>query len=212
MKRNIILFDTETTGLGNKDEVIQLCAIILTQDGKKLKFKDVINFYCDTNVHIPQEAVNIHGIDNKALYKLSDGKYFEEQLVKCKDFVDPSIPTVYMAYNINFDKRLINQTLEQNGYAPIDFGQQLNFMPADASRNYNVCLMEIAKQAYTNGRRVKLQTLIDKYMDENHLKMLHTKLKAAYKIKTASDGYHDALYDTVACLVLLTQSKIYLAY
>lgn len=212
MRRNIIVFDTETTGVGIKDEVIQFCGILLEQRDDRLTIAKVVNFYCDTNKHIPQDAINVHGIDNKLLYELSEGKYFEECISSFSEFINPTIPTLYMSYGISFDKRLINQTLEQNGYSPIDFGNTLSSMPVDMKVNSNICLLQLCSQIYNNSYKIKLASLLNKEPLKKTLDLLYNKLKAACKIKTANDTYHDAFYDTVACLVILMHSKLYLSY
>lgn len=213
MKRNIVIFDTETTGLGSTDEVIQFSAIVMTQLDDKIDFKDVISFYADTNKHIAPGASAVHGITNTELTRLSNGKYFEEQIGKYQDIIDPSVPTIFIAYNIAFDKRLVNQTLEQNGYLPIDFGRTITSMPNDNRGNYNLCLMRYCEQIYTGGKRVKLESIMQKYVKADLQNTLYKKLKAKYNIQdSATDGYHDALYDTVACVVIFIQNKLHLAY
>lgn len=213
MERNIILFDTETTGLGDRDEVIQFSAVVLHQKDGHLSFKDVISFYCDTNVFINPDASAIHGITNDRLKELSGGKFFEEQIIKYPDIINPQIPTIFVAYNIAFDKRLVNQTLLQNGYGAIDFGKNITSMPRSNVGTHNLCLMKYCEQMYTGGRRIKLQTVIDKYVKTNLLDSLYVKLKDTFNITdTATSGYHDALYDTIACTVIFVHNRLHLAY
>jgi DNA polymerase-3 subunit epsilon/exodeoxyribonuclease X len=53
-----ILFDTETTGIGENDRIIQVGAMILDSKGNVEKFDEL----CHTEQTIPVEAMEVHGI------------------------------------------------------------------------------------------------------------------------------------------------------
>lgn len=213
MERNIILFDVETTGLKSKDEVIQFSAVVLHQVDDKIKFKNVISFYCDTNIIIPEEVTKINGITNSMLKELSKGKYFEEQICNYPEIVSPSIPTIFVSYGIDFDIRLVNQTLTQNGYDRINFGRKTSTIPKGGDGIYNFCLLELCRQIYGNGTRLKLQTVMKYHVKTNILDSLYLKIRKEYNIKdTAIANFHDALYDTVACVAIFIHNRLHLAY
>lgn len=104
-KNKYVILDTETTGLGNNDVIIQIGMIDL--DG---------NILLDSLIkptkrkRISREATNIHGITMKMLY---DAPTFEEIYPKFKEIVgDKKI----LIYNAEFDVKLIEQTADQDEF------------------------------------------------------------------------------------------------
>ncbi|WP_304427876.1 3'-5' exonuclease [uncultured Clostridium sp.] len=213
MERNIILFDVETTGLKNTDEVIQFSAIVVHQIDNQIKVKNVISFYCDTNIIISPEASKVNGITNSMLKELSGGKYFEEQICKYPEIVSPSIQTVFVSYGIDFDTRLVNQTLSQNGYDRINFGRKFSNIPRSGDGISCFCLLELCRQIYGRGTRLKLQYVMQHHIKTNLLDSLYFKMKKEFNIpSSALDGFHDSLYDSVACLAIFIHNRLHLAY
>lgn len=95
---NFYILDTETTGLGNRDEVVQIG--IINKNG------DIV---LDTLVRptkpVPREAINIHGISNEML---ADAPTFDDVYVTLSARL-AGMPLV--AYNMDFDWRLLSQTV-----------------------------------------------------------------------------------------------------
>lgn len=104
-KDQYLILDTETTGLGENDVIIQLGVIDL--DG---------NHLIDTLVRpshkksISRQASAIHGIRTQDLY---NAPTFEEVLVDTSPHF--STNKQFLIYNFEFDSRLLQQTLDQEG-------------------------------------------------------------------------------------------------
>lgn len=106
LKSNIVIIDTETTGL---DELSEICEISIVDGNGRILLDTVVNPFND----IPEEAIAIHGITNKE--------------AECY----PSFPEIYhrihnlchkriiVTYNKKFDKRLLDQTARIHGMSPV---------------------------------------------------------------------------------------------
>lgn len=102
--QNFVILDTETTGLGNTAQIVQIA--VLNWDGGKL-FDSLVLPTLDCPIE--PEASRIHGIYQKDV----DGEPFFDQLfiplmraIGSKDVV---------IYNAEFDLRLLKQSLKANG-------------------------------------------------------------------------------------------------
>lgn len=205
------LYDTETTGLQNKDEVIQFAGYLLDEKFRKL---DIVNFYSYTQVPIHKKAYEAHRIDKKLLWKLSGGRTFEEQIFKY-DFIRDENDITFIGYNVQFDNRLVNQTLKNNGYDPIDFGIKTNSLSKETGR-YNLDLMRILATLLNHNISMKLNvatrkirsrsiTEINKVFDvifENF--GIPSDLPQGLKDDIEISKFHNALYDSFIywCLLL----------
>ena len=102
-KEKFVILDTETTGLGEKDVIIQIGII-------DLNGKEILNSLVRSNKpkRISSEASLINGI------KASDLKFaplFEEII----DIVYKlSLSKTFLIFNANFDNRMFQQTIEFN--------------------------------------------------------------------------------------------------
>lgn len=95
--------DTETTGLGENDEVIEISII----DKNK---NTILNTLIKPTKPVPEEAIKIHGITNEML---EDAPSFEEVSIlfeKITAKYKETTPTV-VVYNKEFDVRLLKQTV-----------------------------------------------------------------------------------------------------
>jgi len=108
----VVFLDTETTGLGNRDEIVQIA--ILDIDGREL---------CKTLVGltkrktVPRAASSVHGITKKDL----EGKPTYAELSRQLQAVLKGKRVI--AYNAEFDFRMMQQTHAiAGGYKP-DPGQ-----------------------------------------------------------------------------------------
>ena len=59
-----VIFDTETTGLGNNDRIIEICLWEIINDNKTDNY---LHFYFNPEMIVPEEAVKIHGITDDFL-------------------------------------------------------------------------------------------------------------------------------------------------
>lgn len=102
LKDNCLILDTETTGLGNDAEIIEISIIDCT--GKVL-----LNTLVKPRNPIPAEATAIHGITNEMVAAAPTWRDIHWQLMAL-------IHTqTLVIYNIEFDVRLILQTAGING-------------------------------------------------------------------------------------------------
>ena len=108
-----ILFDTETTGNGDKDRIIQLGAMVV----KSRNDVEVIDELCRTEVPISVEAMEVHGITpdviaNKPLYA---------ETTFARRIGELNIPENYLiAHNIGFDLGMIEKEGFKNTMKCID--------------------------------------------------------------------------------------------
>jgi len=78
-----ILFDTETTGTGDNDRIIQVGAMILDNKGNVEKFDEL----CSTEVPIAVEAMEVHGITPDKI--LNKPKFAESNFYKTTTIIKP---------------------------------------------------------------------------------------------------------------------------
>jgi DNA polymerase-3 subunit epsilon len=104
LKDRHVILDTETTGLGNRDEIIQLAVIDLY--GKTL-FNE--NMRPTTKKTISKDASVIHGLTMEVLANCPIFRDFEKSLEKAigrKNII---------TYNAKYDMRMYKQTYKQAG-------------------------------------------------------------------------------------------------
>lgn len=97
---NFYILDTETTGLGNSDEVIQIG--IIDKNGET-----VLDTLVKPTIRVPREAITVHGINNEMLV---DAPGFDDVYVSLSSKL-AGMPLV--AYNMDFDWRLLSQTVSR---------------------------------------------------------------------------------------------------
>ena len=102
VQNEVCILDTETTGLENEDEVIEIS--ILDFDGNTL-----LDTLVKPKCKISTEAAAVHGITKKML---KDAPTWAEVVGKYRDVTNGK---TILAFNENFDKRLIRQTCKSAG-------------------------------------------------------------------------------------------------
>jgi len=105
-----VIFDTETTGMGKYDVVVELGYVIIGQCGELLREYSKL---WSTDVPIAHRAFAVHGISQAAIKEVgadaaTELKAFWDLCTKVKRLV---------AHNAAFDVRLLNQTADQVGVA-----------------------------------------------------------------------------------------------
>jgi len=108
-----ILFDTETTGAGEKDRIIQVGAMIV--HGKDNI--EVIDELCSTEVPITIEAMAIHNITPDVIK--NQPSYAELNFTKKLEEYNAA-ENYLIAHNISFDLTMIEKEGFQNSYTLID--------------------------------------------------------------------------------------------
>lgn len=128
-----IFFDTETTGLGADDRVIEIAVV----DGKTGEM--LVDTLINTPREIDEEAQKIHGISNADLDGAPDmDKVVQTQLFPL--FADHPAS----AFSLAFDRRLISQSCRQHWYSvfePDKWDQGVQF-----NNRRDVCAMELANR------------------------------------------------------------------
>lgn len=168
-----VVFDTETTGFGSDDEIIQIS--IVNQDGKVL-----------LNSFIKPEGA----ILNSEYHNITEGVVAAA----------PTFPEIYPAivealagqrvagYNLDYDKRMLNQVIERHGLEPLDW----------AEWNGQMCAM-------------KLYAPMHGEWNDHHHNYRWQKLDTAARalgVQRHGDA-HNALSDTLLTLdVILAMARI----
>lgn len=97
----VVAFDTETTGFGSEDEVVQIAAIEYVNGAKSRTFMS----YLKPSVPIGEEASQVNGITNEFLE--ANGRPPKEVLTEFVEFVGDNC--LLVAHNLPFDLRMIYQ-------------------------------------------------------------------------------------------------------
>ncbi len=106
---NFYVLDTETTGFENTDEVIQIG--IIDKQGKT-----VFDSLVKATIPVPPEATRVHHITDDML---KDAPTFADIYVQLSALVAGQ---TLVAYNMDFDWRLLNQTIAKYGLIPLRTG------------------------------------------------------------------------------------------
>lgn len=199
----IVVFDTETTGLKDKDQVIQFSCVCLDS---KFKVIGMDSFYCNVGIPIPQDAIEVHGISNKRLEELSKGKFIEDYIPHIP-YLANATNTLFVGYNVAFDIKKTNYSLEVEGYKPVDFGTRVTTFPTRLNgRNYYMDLMGTLCTNLGYRRNQKLIELFKEHgpCKESDIEILLGKLAKQFNIeRNKEQTYHDALFDTMITTSLL---------
>jgi hypothetical protein len=216
----IVIFDNEATGLetlqrdsGNNrkqkaDEVIQFSAIVTDLN---FKLKALVNRYCFTNMAIdPDIAARTHKLDPRTLYELSGGDFFEDVLDSVQHLWQ-GIPTIFVAYNINYDKGIMNATLANAGLPKMNFGTPLGaFSRNKPPGTYHVDAAKLLCSVLNRGNMVSQEQLISSKAGkskEEMQKLFKFFISKFPHVQTHNYEYHNSLMDVFALWYLLNQNK-----
>lgn len=199
----IVLYDTETTGLGNRDEVIQFSSLILNEKLEIVKFN---NFYNMSTIKIDPKAAKVHNLSREFLLEKSGGNHFEYFFEKVKkDFIDDCV--VFIAFNDTFDMRLINQTLANANMRFFDFGLRVNDLRNLGKGVYHLDLMRVMAEKFgrRNGR-IKLEHVVNE-IGEVDVKRKYDIFLKKVGISDANQYAHDARYDCFCMWCILNKYR-----
>lgn len=112
MLGNVVVFDTETTGLDvESDEVVQIACKRIDQDGNELnRFTTLVKTRKGVG-----ESEKVHHISDEQIAK--EGMAKTEALKKFLEFTKDS---VLVGHNVTFDISIMNSELERNGFPIIN--------------------------------------------------------------------------------------------
>jgi len=97
-----LFFDTETTGLGREDRLVQLAWILCAPDGEEISRNDLL--IKPEGFTIPRDATAIHGITTERA--LADGVPLTDALEKFQQAIGQS--EFVVGHNIEFDETFIH--------------------------------------------------------------------------------------------------------
>ena len=110
-RRDVLILDVETTGLGDSAEVVEIA--LLDTAGRVVYDAPIM-----PQGRISKGASDIHGLTRKRLKELGVRPWPEHQTAIAEALGGAS---VVLAYNLDFDARMVNQTIERYGI-PFDPG------------------------------------------------------------------------------------------
>lgn len=93
-----VILDTETTGLGSSDEIVQIAIINTTN-------QVLLDTLVQVQMSIPRAASDIHGITKK---HLKDAPFIEDILDQIRSILERK---TVIAYNAAFDGRMLQQSI-----------------------------------------------------------------------------------------------------
>lgn len=107
-----LFIDTETTGLGKSDVVLQLAYQVFADDNRPLLGQNnYLAHRFDYEIH--PEAAKVNGLTIEKINKLCKRpKLIKNHLAYLSDWTESAI---FVGHNIDFDLRLIRQTCERYG-------------------------------------------------------------------------------------------------
>lgn len=111
LDQSFLIFDTETTGLSNFAEAIQIA--IINQDGDKV-FESLIK----PLGKITPNAIAIYGIDNNSV---KNAPQFKSVYSKLKTILEAS---KVLIYNAAFDQQILKQQCQLNSLSTINFNSE----------------------------------------------------------------------------------------
>lgn len=117
MKKDLIFFDLETTGVNvNSDRIVQIAAIKIKTDGSREEKNTLVN----PEIPIPKEASDVHGITDDIV---KNSATFKQLSVSLREwFKDCDLA----GYNSNnFDIPLLSTELYRSGLSGIDWNPNL---------------------------------------------------------------------------------------
>lgn len=206
---NYFVFDTETTGINKKtSQVIELGGFLLDED---FKIRKIAHFYCNIDEIIPAEAVEIHGIDNEKLMKLSKGKFFEDYIFSSsmKFFTEPE-DIIFVGYNVDFDICMVNNSLLINGYDKLNFGNSVRNIPKTPGV-YRLDMMKAVRGLLKLPNYIRLSQAVTKATSHSveELKKRFTQLCERRDLGI-EPGFHGALFDAYCTAIILGENSQYL--
>ena len=142
---NIVVYDTETTGLDlAKDQIVQLSAIKLGRDGKII---DTLDLLIEPTIEITQGAYETHGFSLEYI-RQNNGISTIEALQKFTEFTNGCVLVGHN--NFAYDKPLVARQLEENGLPSLNVLAEYD-------------TLVIAKQFYAFLPNFKLATLCSQF-------------------------------------------------
>ncbi len=101
----VLFLDTETTGLGSDDEIVQIAVL-------DVKGTVLLDELVKPHKPIGEDVIKIHGITDKMV---AHAPTFDQVWLKLYQMIIAPAPSRIYAYNAEFDRRMILQSLRACG-------------------------------------------------------------------------------------------------
>ena len=137
--RDLVILDTETTGRGKNDFIIQFSARKLRKRGKQYIMEEELDIYIKPPFLISKKIEELTGITNEFL---SDKPSEEDVFIQIKNFLQGAIP---VAYNAPFDIGFLSRMYGRNGeeyqydYALDVLEMARDLVPKSQSASHKLC-------------------------------------------------------------------------
>ena len=187
----ILVFDTETTGLPEENNVsilytfrwpyiVQLSFIYYDSE-----INDIIEYYDNViklpeNITIPEDSINIHGITNEAMRE--KGISIRTALKKFNDILKDC--DIVVAHNISFDKRMIMVECIRNKIS--------QYFTRGQNKKFEFCTMKNSK----NICKIKMVN----YKGEEYFKSPKLSELYTFIFKEEPRNLHNSFVDVLLCL------------
>lgn len=139
IKEEILVLDTETTGIKNTDEIIEFCSSFY-HDDELITYTQRYN----TDIQIPAIVSSVHFITNDDLVgqpKFSDESGLISELISSKKY--------YVGHNVIFDRGMLVNEFERIGSIPDELIHDSNW----------ICTLKLAKKLYAEDESFENFTL-----------------------------------------------------
>lgn len=190
MSKMAIFQDTETTGLGRNDKVIEYCGILFLVDGDNYEYMGEYHVFNEVDAVISVGAQRVHGITPTKLTELSHGKSYAEYLQGMYGVLSKA--SYVFGHNVNFDVRMVTSTYGRVYSPDVQF-----FDTIDSAKYYF-------------GRNMKLSELAKATLDK--FDMPQDAFDKEFNVLYGEGGYHGALYDAyvTARVYMLLNNKVWI--
>ena len=108
--KSIIVFDTETTGLGSDAKIIEFAAVRYLISETGLRETNKIDLFLNPEEPLSEKIVELTGITNEILVKANSERVEAPYIYQFLDSAD-----IWAAYNCNFDIRMLAQMSSRTG-------------------------------------------------------------------------------------------------
>ncbi|BCD26913.1 hypothetical protein BC30090_p337 (plasmid) [Bacillus cereus] len=159
-KNKFLVLDTQTTGLGETDEIVEIAVTDL--DGKTF-----LNTLVRPTVRICNDATMVHGITDKTVEKGQSWSYVYKQL--CDIVANKTL----LIYNAKFDMTMLEQTCLAHNIVPITFKSK--------------CLMELYATYMDSEHWYSLEDATEHRTSHRALERCFTLLLLMQQIQKNSD-------------------------
>ena len=198
-------FDTETTGLGDTDEVIQIGGVITDESLKPIRA------YCynaDTTApFIHPKVTAINKLTLEILRTTARDIYIEQVL---NDFIKEfyADDVIFCGYNVKFDIRMLNNSI-RNDNLKVNFGKKITPPLLPKVGAWNLDVADYFAFNTSNGRRfpklsnlaLKMTDVYDQFISEYTMLPINSNLPSGMLHLDS----HNSLYDSIITFLLFRE-------